>query len=115
MSTTIIIIILVVLAIISVYKLIANNYIKRMELINKSMEDITNNGFAIIKITSSSYIGTLKTEGYETYVSPTALGFRLNNEEILVMSTMKKNTLAVNFFNLEALSEDELEKLIENN
>ncbi len=79
------------------------------------MEDITNNGFAIINITASSYIGTLKTEEYETYIRPNALGFILNNEEILVMSTMKKNTLAINFSNSEILNDSELEDLIKNN
>ena len=114
--STIIIIIFAVIAIVIVYKLIANNYIKRMELINQSMEDITSNGFAIIKITSTLYMGTLKTEEYETYVSPNALGFILNNEEILIMSTMKKNTLAINFSSPKiTFSDDELEELIKNN
>ena len=114
--STIMIVIFIVISLIVVYKLIANNYIKRMRLINKSMEDITNNGFAIIKITSSLYIGTLQTEKYETYVSPNALGFILNNEEILVISTMKKNTLAINFSSPKIIfSDDELEELIINN
>ena len=112
----IIILLLSIVAIVVIYKLIANNYIKRMKLINKSMEDITNNGFAIVKITSSLYIGTLQTEKYETYVSSNALGFILNNEEILVMSTMKKNTLAINFSSPKIIfSDDELEELIINN
>ncbi len=114
MTTTIIIIAIVVVLVIA-YQLTKNNYSKRMILINRGMEDIKDKDYAIVEVNPSLFLGTLKTEGYETYVSPVSQAFLLDGEEILVMLTTKNNSLAIVFSKMEDISESELETLISNN
>lgn len=114
MTTTIIVIAIVVVLVIA-YQLTKNNYNKRMILINRGMEDIKDKDYAIVEVNPSLFLGTLKTEGYETYASPVSLAFLLDGEEILVMPTTKNNSLAITFSKLDDMSESKLEVLIEDN
>ena len=114
MSTVIIIIAIVILAIVA-YKIVSNNYRTRLSLINRGMEDIRNMGYAIIEITPSLYLGTLKTEEYETYISPVSQAFLLDGQEILVMPTAKSHSLAITLSKMDDIGESKLEAFIDNN
>ncbi len=114
MTTTIIIIAIVVILVIA-YQFTKNNYINRMALINKSIEEIKDKDYAIVEIKPSLYLGTLQTEGYEIYLSPISQAFLLDGEEILVIATTKNNSLAIIFSKFGDMSESELEALVENN
>ena len=112
---TAIVIISIVVALLIIYKLISNNYSKRMALITKGQIDIGLNGYAIMEVSPTLLLGTLKTEGYQTYVSPVSLGFLHLGKEILVMSTSKNNSLAIEVSKMGDMSDSELESLISNN
>jgi hypothetical protein len=68
-----------------------------------------------VHIKPALFIGTLKSENYETYVSPMALGFMLDDKEILVMSTTKENSLIVIADKLDEIDENKLDELISQN
>jgi len=105
----------VIIVIIIIYKLIENNYKNRLDLINQGMEKLRTNGYTIVDIKSDLYIGTLKTENYETYVSPMSLGFILDNNEILVMPTVHKKSLIIEVSKMDEIDEEKLEELISKN
>ena len=113
--TTTIIIVSIATVLLIMYKLISNNYSKRMSLISDALRDIKNNKYAILKVDPALFITTLKGEGYETYMSPVSLGFILEGNEVLVMKTVKKNSLAIVVSKMGDMSESELESLISNN
>ena len=105
----------IIIVLIIIYKIIGNNYKKRLSAINLGIDDLKKNSYALVQIKPALFIGTLKTENYETYVSPMALGFLLDGEEILVMSTTKENSLIVIADKLDEIDENKLEELISQN
>jgi len=111
MSTAIVVIILLAI----IYKLIGNNYKKRLFLINQGMKDLRTNEYAIVNIKPNLFIGTLKTENYETYISPISLGFILDNKEVFVMPTMKQKSLIIMITKMGEMDEKRLEELISKN
>ncbi len=112
---TIIIIAAIVIVLVIVYKLISNNYTKRMSLINKGLSDIKLNGYAIVEVDPALFVTTLQQEEYETYMSPMSLGFILEGNEVLVMPTVKKNSLAILVSTMGDMDESKLEALVEDN
>ena len=113
--STVIIIIGIIVFVTVVYKIISNNYKTRMSLINRGMEDLRTKDYAIIEIKPSLYLGTLKTEGYETYVSPVSQAFLLDSQEVLVMPTAKNHSFAIVLSKMDDISESKLETLIGDN
>ena len=113
--TTTIIVISIIIALVIIYKLISNNYTKRMSLINKGLLDIKLNGYAIVEVDPALFVSTLKQEEYETYMGPMSLGFILEGNEVLVMPTVKKNSLAILAATMGDMDERKLELLVEDN
>lgn len=113
--TTAIIVGIITVFVIVLYKMIDNNYKKRMSLILDTLQDIKNNGYAIAEVDPALFVTTLKEEGYETYMSPVSLGFILEGDEVLVMRTVKKNSLAIVVSKMEDMRESKLEALINDN
>lgn len=113
---TIIIIIIILLSVV-VYKMITNNYNKRIALINKGMENIRTKEYTIIEINPSLYLSILKTEGYEIYssrLSP-SLAFFLNGQKIIVLPTAKNHSLAISFSKIGEMNVEILMELVSNN
>jgi len=115
MLTNTFIIITIILLPIVVYKIIADNYNKRIPLINEGMKNIRTMDYAIIEIDPSLYLSTLKTEGYEIYSSPLSLSFFLNGQKIIVIPTAKNHSLAISFSQMGDMREEKLMELITNN
>jgi hypothetical protein len=105
----------IIIILIIIYKIIENNYQKRLSAINLGIDNLRKNDYALVHIKPALFIGTLKSENYETYVSPMALGFMLDDKEILVMSTTKENSLIVIADKLDEIDENKLDELISQN
>jgi len=107
--------IIVTIILIIIYKIIGNNYKKRINIMNIGLNSLRENGYAILAIKPTLLVGTLKTENYKTNISTVSLAFMLDGHETIIMSTANENSLILSLDRTNEISDDRLMELVSEN